>query len=280
MGEHLEEVAALAPAEQLGEVAAHGRLGGVPQRWSSPVSRPPSRDECSEPRIRSTGGAHGGGDAGARQVRLTGLDAGQDAQLGEAFADLVQLGEVAVHVERRPRDRAGRPAVAGRAVAVDPVGEIQVLGERDGREALRDRPLAGLRIVELGRCPTTTGCARGCPAVSSPLWDCLTVVHSLPAPDGGRTVAHPAYCRRHDHRRGPTSEVASSVHAPRRWPSSANSPAGPMRSSARVRTWRSPRWSSAPSGPSSCRARAWGSQRSTSCRRPCSAAGATARPCW
>ena len=59
------------------------------------------------------------GDAGREQVRLAGLDAGPDAQLGEPVAALGELGEVALDVDRQlvrgvPVDQAlrrspGRP---------------------------------------------------------------------------------------------------------------------------------------------------------------------------
>ena len=83
------------------------------------------------------------GDAAREQVRLARLDAGEDPQVREPVAAALDVREVALDVERLRVGAGGdRDARVVTAVAVAPGGEVDVLGERDRRDAERDRPLA------------------------------------------------------------------------------------------------------------------------------------------
>ena len=82
-------------------------------------------------------------------MRFTGLDAGQDPQVGELVAATRKVGQVSVGVERLhpwtvthtrgPSDRA----VVLHRVLEGPVREVDVLGERQPRETEFDRTRTG-----------------------------------------------------------------------------------------------------------------------------------------
>jgi hypothetical protein len=106
-----------------------------------------------------------GGDAGGEQVRLAGLHARPDPQLGEALAALLELGEVALDVDGQvPGGVPVDQPVGGRAVLRRPV-----VKSRCSVKAMAGGPRAtpARRRAHRGGVggPRTTRCARGCPAV-------------------------------------------------------------------------------------------------------------------
>ena len=103
VGEHLEDVAALdhrRPSRR--GTGASSPSASAQSSRPTPTSRPSRSSECSEPRMRSTGESRRcAATLAGEQVRLAGLDPGQDAQPGEPVAAPPQLGEVAVDVDRQ-----------------------------------------------------------------------------------------------------------------------------------------------------------------------------------
>jgi hypothetical protein len=95
-------------------------------------------------------------------MRLAGFDTGEDAQVREHAPASFDTGQVSLDVDRvHPftlgdlrRDIRGLRDIArgGRVVVVAPLGEIDMLGERDRRQADLDRAAAGLfhRRVDAG----------------------------------------------------------------------------------------------------------------------------------
>src|SRR3954471_11862389 len=149
--QHLEDLAVLDHADELAEVAAHRGVGvGVEQ----PAD--PDQPAVEVERVQRAehavdrGVAQVGGDARGEQVRLAGLDAGPDPQFREPLAALGDLGEVALDVDRQlVRGVPVHQSLGGRGVVLQPVGEVEVLGEGDRRQALGDRALA--RLPHRGR---------------------------------------------------------------------------------------------------------------------------------
>jgi hypothetical protein len=143
--EHLEDVAVLDHAHDLGEVAAHRglRVG---------IEQPPGTDEPAVVGERvqraedpvGRGRAQVRGDARGEQVRLARLDAGEDAQAGKAVPALGDLRCVALDVDRQLLGVVPVGEALGvRAVVLGPDGEVQVLGEGDRRQPQCHRTFAG-----------------------------------------------------------------------------------------------------------------------------------------
>ena len=89
------------------------------------------------------------GDAGGEQVRLAGLDAGQDPQVGEPVAALGELGEVALDVDRQllggvPVDQALRVAASSSCQTVKSRCSVKAMAGRPSSTACSQ----ARRIVE------------------------------------------------------------------------------------------------------------------------------------
>ena len=121
---------------------------------SIPVSVPSYTIPCRLPSTRSkVPGSQYGGDAGGEEMRLTCLDARQDAQIGKFLATTRQVGGVALDVERcHPWPGADARRLGNRRrgsggelsrVLLAPLGEIDVLGERQPWKADLDGAGAG-----------------------------------------------------------------------------------------------------------------------------------------
>src|SRR5829696_3821342 len=143
--EHLEDVALLDHLDERSQVAAHRGVGVGVEQPADPDQMTVEIERVQRAEDPVDGGvAQVRRHAGREEVRLTGLHTRPDPQPGKALPDLGQLGEVALDVDRQlvRRVPAEQP-VGGRPVVVQPVGEVQVLGEGDRGEPERDRPLAG-----------------------------------------------------------------------------------------------------------------------------------------
>ena len=106
-----------------------------------PVSVPSTTIPCRLPSTRSNFPADNTvATLAAEEVRFTGLDARQDPQVWELVAATRKVGEVSVDVERRHpwavTDTGGSSdrAVVLHRVLEGPVGEVDVLGERQPGE--------------------------------------------------------------------------------------------------------------------------------------------------
>jgi len=125
-------------------------------------------------------------------VRFAQLDAGQDAQAGEAFTAAAQAAEVPVQVERRRGQHAvadpGLPVVRHQREQVGPErpgGEVGVLGERHHGQADLHRALAGAfhRAGQRVPRPLAVHVAVGGQDEGSGIWRCLCHdKHDRPCP--------------------------------------------------------------------------------------------------
>src|SRR3954451_528780 len=198
--ENLEHVAALDHRHDLAEIAPHGGDGvGVEQ--PADADQPPAEvqrvQRTQHPVDRGT--AQMRSDTRGEQVRLAGLDAGQDPQAGEAVAALLEIGRVALDVDR---ELVGRmpidEALRRRGVVLVPDGEVQGLGEGDRRQPLRHRSLAGAPhrggVLGVPRPPGVHVIVR-----RSHRCGLSRVVNT--SRSAACFVVGAAYCRRHEHRR-------------------------------------------------------------------------------
>ena len=171
--EHLEDVAALDHVHQLAEVPAHGAVGvgATAAGRRRPAGRPRRASAASRAPGRRARRADSAATLAANRCGSPVSTPDQIRSSGNRSRHLGQLGEVALDVDGGCCDgcRPTRPSSVARSSA------SQTVKSRCSVNAIAGQPQARPRARRPGAssrspgCPTTTGCARGCPAVAS-LW--------------------------------------------------------------------------------------------------------------